>query len=192
MNMRIGFSIVYAILIAVLLFCAVKSFRSNKSIGRSVGLLNLSLIPPLIGNLVIIVSSIRELSFVGCYIYFLGMDLVMLALVRFTVEYCSVIVMGKLKRTVMYAAIALDAVQLILNLFFAHAFDLEVIQVQGAPYYRLVPLCGLYDIFQCYCYLFCCRCAYSKDIQRTLFRSSCNDASYQCMADFLYRITYTC
>lgn len=142
MNMRIGFSIVYAILIAVLLFCAVKSFRSNKSIGRSVGLLNLSLIPPLIGNLVIIVSSIRELSFVGCYIYFLGMDLVMLALVRFTVEYCSVIVMGKLKRTVMYAAIVLDAVQLILNLFFAHAFDLEVIQVQGAPYYRLVPLWG--------------------------------------------------
>ena len=142
MNMRIGFSIVYAILIAVLLFCAVKSFRSNKSIGRSVGLLNLSLIPPLIGNLVIIVSSIRELSFVGCYIYFLGMDLVMLALVRFTVEYCSVIVMGKLKRTVMYAAIALDAVQLILNMFFAHAFDLEVIQVQDAPYYRLVPLWG--------------------------------------------------
>ena len=142
MNMRIGFSIVYAILIAVLLFCAVKSFRSNKSIGRSVGLLNLSLIPPLIGNLVIIVSSIRELSFVGCYIYFLGMDLVMLALVRFTVEYCSVIVMGKLKRTVMYAAIALDAVQLILNMFFAHAFDLEIIQVQGAPYYRLVPLWG--------------------------------------------------
>lgn len=138
MNMRIGFSIVYAILIAVLLFCAVKSFRSNKSIGRSVGLLNLSLVPPLIGNLVIIVSSIRELSFVGCYIYFLGMDLVMLALVRFTVEYCSVIVRGKLKRTIMYAAIALDAVQLILNIFLLMLLILKLFRC------RMLRITGLF------------------------------------------------
>ena len=110
MTMRIGFSILYAVLAAVLLFCAVKSFRSNKSIGKSVGLLDLSFIPPLIGNLIIIVSNQRELSMAGCYIYFLGMDLVMLALVRFTVEYCSGIGRGKIKRTIMYIALTIDAV----------------------------------------------------------------------------------
>lgn len=161
MTMRIGFSILYAVLAAVLLFCAVKSFRSNKSIGKSVGLLDLSFIPPLIGNLIIIVSNQRELSMAGCYIYFLGMDLVMLALVRFTVEYCSGIGRGKIKRTIMYIALTIDAVQLFLNLFFGHAFNIEEIQVQGAPYYRLVPLNGQmfhrlvdYTVFFCVIVIF--------------------------------------
>ena len=142
MNMRIGFSIVFALLIAVQIFCAVKSFRSRKVMGKSVGLLNLSLIPPMIGNLMILVSSMHWLSITGCYIYYIGMDLVMLALVRFACDYCRGIIKGKSKNVIMYIALAFDSIQLMLNTFFGHAFDLEVIQVQGYPYYRLIPYWG--------------------------------------------------
>lgn len=142
MNMRIGFSIIFALLIAVQIFCAVRSFRSHKVMGTSVGLLSLSLIPPMIGNLMIIVSSMHWLSLFGCYVYFVGMDLVMLALVRFTDDYCSGLIKGKVKNIIMYIAIVFDSIQLMLNSVFGHAFDLEVIQVQGFPYYRLIPLWG--------------------------------------------------
>lgn len=142
MTMRIGFPVVFALLIAVLIFCAVKSFQSRKALGKTVGMLNLSMIPPMIGNLLIIVSTDRLLTVIGDYIYFLGMDLVMLALVRFSIEYCSGIGKGKVRRSIMYVALLTDAVQLSLNIFFGHAFTVEPIEVQGLPYYRLVPFWG--------------------------------------------------
>ena len=141
--MRIGFSIVFALLIAVLLFCAIKSFHSHKKIGKSVGLLDLSLIPPVIGNLIIIISSAHSFSMAGYYIYFIGMALVMLASVRFAAEYCGIIGKRYRPHIVMYTALILDIVQILLNLFFGHAFDIEAIEVQGAPYYRITPLWGL-------------------------------------------------
>ena len=54
------------------------------------GLLDLSLIPPVIGNLIIIISSVHHFSMAGYYIYFIGMALVMLASVRFAAEYCGI------------------------------------------------------------------------------------------------------
>ena len=142
MNIRIGFSVVFALLIAVLIWCAIKSFRSHKKIGMSVGQLNLSLIPPMIGNLMIIVSDARNVSIAGYYIYFLGMDLIMLTLGRFAWEYCRGIFKGRSQPIIMYILPALDAVQLLLNPFFGHAFDVELIEVQNAPYYRLLPFWG--------------------------------------------------
>lgn len=142
MNIRIGFSVVFALLIAVLIWCAIKSFRSHKKIGMSVGQLNLSLIPPMIGNLMIIVSDARNVSIAGYYIYFLGMDLIMLTLGRFAWEYCRGIFKGRSQPIIMYILLALDAVQLLLNPFFGHAFDVELIEVQNAPYYRLLPFWG--------------------------------------------------
>ena len=68
--MRIAFSVIFILLIAALGVCRVKARRSRKAIGPSVALLDAALIPPLIGNLIIIVSTGKTLSTIGCYINF--------------------------------------------------------------------------------------------------------------------------
>ena len=88
--MRVAFPVIFFGLIVALIVCAVFARRTRKSIGRPVMFLLLALIPPMIGNLILIVSTNRALSAVGYYIYFLGMDFVMLALLRFTGAYCAI------------------------------------------------------------------------------------------------------
>ena len=85
--MRILIAIILGLIIISLIVCAVVSARSRKSIGRSVSILECALIAPVMGNLIIIGSANQALSTVGYYIYFLGMDLVMFALINFIFDY---------------------------------------------------------------------------------------------------------
>ena len=87
---RVLFSIIFVVLILALGNCAQTAFHSHKAIGRSVALLLIGLIPPVIGNLVIISSTYKLGATIGSYIYFLGMDLAVYALLRFTFDYCSI------------------------------------------------------------------------------------------------------
>ena len=142
MNERIGFSLIFIFLIIIQSVCVVLARRSSRSIGSSVAMLCCSLILPVTGNLVIIASTNRILSLTGYYIYMLGMDMVLFALIRFTDRYCQGIGDGTQKPTVVYAALEFDCVQLLLNIVFKHAFEVERITVENAPYYRLVPHFG--------------------------------------------------
>ncbi len=142
MNIRIGFSVVFSILIAALIFCSVKSFRSQKSIGKAVGLLDIALIPPMIGNLIIIGSTVRESALVGYYIYFIGMNLVMMALMKFAAKYFYGTGNGQKVPTFMYILPVADTIQLLFNPVFGHAFNIETVEVQENPYYRLIPYFG--------------------------------------------------
>ncbi len=63
----------------------------------------------------------------------------MISLVRFTDRYCQGIGNGRQKPTFMYFALAADFVQMVMNIFFGHAFGVEKIIVHGSPYYRAVP-----------------------------------------------------
>ena len=139
--MRIIFAVIFAGLIAALLRCAHEARRSGKRMGIPVMYLLLALIPPLAGNLILILSTQRALSAFGCYVYFIGMDLVMLALLQFTLAYCSITWPRALRGTI-WALLSLDAVQLLANLFTGHAFGMEEIMAYGAPYFRLVPHFG--------------------------------------------------
>lgn len=138
MDLRIFYSAVLTILALVLAVCGTKALRSHKRFGKTVGLLELALLPPMIGNIIIIGSSVWLRSLIGYYIYFLGMDLVMFALVNFTNEYCRGIGDGQRKPTFVYIIIIADAVQMLLNPFFGHAFSLEPVEVQDKAYYRIV------------------------------------------------------
>ncbi len=142
MNERIGFSLIFIFLIIFQSVCVVLARRSSRSIGSSVAMLCCALILPVTGNLVIIASTNRILSLTGYYIYKLGMDMVLFALIRFTDRYCQGIGDGTQKPTVVYAALEIDCVQLLLNIVFKHAFEVERITVENAPYYRLVPHFG--------------------------------------------------
>lgn len=139
--MRIAFTIIFFCLILALLYCAHVARRSGKPISTAVMHMLLALVPPVIGNLILIISTNQTLSTIGCYIYFLGMDLVMLALVQFTAAYCY-LSWPKVYKYAIYGLLGIDAAQLLVNIFTGHAFTMERIMAYGAPYYRLVPLYG--------------------------------------------------
>ena len=140
--MRDTFAVIFVVLIFSLGSCCVIAFRSRKSNSLSVALLLGALIPPVTGNLIIIRSAEKELSLVGDYIYFIGMDIVLFALLRFTFEYCEIRWKNRALQVLVYLLIGADIVQLLVNPIFGQAFDNEAIIVEGFPYYRLVPYFG--------------------------------------------------
>ncbi len=143
---RLVFIIIFALLIATLLVCGIASLRSEKSIGKSVCLFCLSLIPPVLGNMIIIAAKSEGLAYVGCYTYYIGMDLIMYTLIRFTNEYCRIKNEKGLRNNsvpfwINYLLIV-DVIQLLLNIVFGHAFILQEIEAYGDPYFIMNPLMG--------------------------------------------------
>ena len=142
--MRVALSIIFVVLILILGVCVFFAARSRKAIGKYVALFVGSLIMPVAGNLFIISSVFETLSVVGCYIYFLGMDLVFFSLIVFMMHYCN-IPKNKITNTIryiVYGLLALDAIQLLLNIPFHHAFGIEQIEAFGSIYYRFIPYWG--------------------------------------------------
>ncbi|MBQ7990138.1 MAG: EAL domain-containing protein [Oscillospiraceae bacterium] len=142
MNMRIGVSLLLGIIVAVLVFCGVKGIRSRRSIGRYVGILDFALIPPVLGNIIVICTSSQIAAEFGYYIYFIGMNAVMCALVSFTCGYCKGVSGGQQKPLFLYVVLIADTVQVMLNIFTGHVFDTEAVDVGGRPYYRVVSHSG--------------------------------------------------
>ena len=137
--MRNVFAGVFIVLIVALAVCAAIASRSKRPVGKSVSLLLASLAPPLAGNLLITLSDVRIVSLIGCYFYFIGINLVMFALLRFTFAYCEVSPERKKYGWVAYILLIMDAVSILGNILFHHAFGLELIMVDGDVYYRFVP-----------------------------------------------------
>lgn len=140
--MRVALSITFVVLTVALGVCAFFAYRSKKPVGRPVAYLISALIPPIIGNLFIISAPIEYLSVVGCYIYFIGMNLVMLSLLNFFFSYCEITWHKKLILIIVGILLALDSIQLLLNIFTHHAFTMELIEAYGSNYYRFVPHVG--------------------------------------------------
>ncbi|MBO4928776.1 MAG: EAL domain-containing protein [Clostridiales bacterium] len=140
--MRYSFAGLYILMVVVLMTGIGVSRRSYKKIGKSVAMLLAMLIPPVIGNLIIVLSSTKGISMIGCYIYFIGMDTVILALLHFTFAYCVISWPSRKLKFAVYGLIAIDIIQFLLNPVFGHAFDTEPIPVDGFDYYRLIPYAG--------------------------------------------------
>ena len=139
---RIAFSILFPILILVLAWGARAARKSGKDIGVLVSFLLITLIPPVLGNWMIIIARHRWLALAGSYIYFIGMDCVMAALMRFTQSYCGMEDRFLPVRKGMHWLFLIDLVQYALNPFFHHAFDLEEISLEGSAYFLLIPYAG--------------------------------------------------
>ena len=125
-----------------LTLCAIDGRRRFTALGRAVAMLEVFLIPPIFGNCIIIMSHIRMLSFVGSYIYFIGMDFVVLGLMKFTRVYCRGAGKGQKPPKWIYYLLTLDVVQYLINPFTKHVFDLRPIPFEGKIYYSLVPGIG--------------------------------------------------
>ena len=140
--MRTIFSAIFTAVIIAQIVCVIKARRSVKPIARYVAAINSAIIPPLLGNLILIGSHDKFLSQIGCYIYFLGVDLVVMTLVQFTVEYCKTRNNVLSKPKIVYIPLAADAVQLLLNPFTGHAFDLKPVDYEESVYWKLEPYIG--------------------------------------------------
>ena len=149
--MRLLFSVIFILMIAALAWCARIALHSRKKVGSSLGLLLYGLIPPVFGNLIIICAAHETAAKVGCYIYFLGMDLAVLALLFFAISYCDYEKPGKRVTIPVGAILIIDVVQLLLNPFFGHAFDTEAVPFRGSTYYKVIPYAGqTYHRIVCY------------------------------------------
>lgn len=140
--MRKAFAFLILLLTGALCVCGFFARRSSKENAKVVLHMILSLIPPMIGNMLIIVTDDHLAADVGSYLYFLGMDLVMLSVVRFSFGYCGVAKPGKAIRYLVYTLLTADVIQLCLNPFFGHAFEHGMIEYEGYPYFQLIPHLG--------------------------------------------------
>lgn len=140
--MRIAFFCILISLIAALGVFARAAFRSSKKIGRAVAYMLCALVPPMIGNGIIIISSDRFLSTIGYYVYFLGMNVVMAALIHFTDQYCGIGQEKKINKVPGIILLTIDTIQLLCNIMWGHAFSTAALEAGGYTYYGLVPLAG--------------------------------------------------
>lgn len=140
--MRITYSVLYIILIFAMLGCTLIAKRSTRPFRNSVAWLESSVTLPILGNLMIILSDNRTVSFLGHYIYFIGIDIVLFALVNFTNQYCAGTGDGTQKPTVMYVMLGADMVQMMLNPLLGHAFDIKKAPNDTGAYYTLVIRAG--------------------------------------------------
>ena len=140
--MRLGVSLLITILLVALLVCLYLARRSKKEVKGYVAFLIAGMACPVVGNLLLILSTDQLFSTIGCYIYFLGMDIAVFSLLHFTYAYCE---MGKPRHAakwITYGLLLVDLIQYILNPFTGFTFTTEMILVEGLPYYRVVPLVG--------------------------------------------------
>ena len=141
--MRQLLSIIFVVSIVGLITCAIISVKSKRKFSNAVAFLLFGLIVPVLGNLFIIASDIRNLSLAGCYIYFIGMNIAMFAVFNFAFEYCHFYKKYRFVKFIIAGLLLLDTIQLLVNIKTGHAFTLELIpDVYGSDYYRFIPHIG--------------------------------------------------
>ena len=140
--MRLAFGIMFAAIIVAMAVCVRTARHSGKRMGFAAASLLAPLMLPMIGNMIIILSGNRTLSLIGCYLYYLGLDFSIAALIHFTRVYCRMEGPPKWYVYLAYSLLTIDVIQLLLNLFTHHAFRLVETQVEGYPYFDMVPLWG--------------------------------------------------
>ena len=149
--MRTTMSVVFMILIAALLACTVLARRSKKSIKQHVAFLVSGMALPVIGNLILTLSTTKVPALIGCYFYYIGLDVAFLALWHFTHAYCE---LGKPKISLtilVYSLLGFDFIHYISNPFLSLSFDVEAITVDDRPYYKMIPYLGqTYHRIVCY------------------------------------------
>ena len=140
--MRLAFGILFLVIIIALGICALIARHSGRRIGFAAAGLLAPLMLPMAGNMIIILSGNRILSLIGCYIYYLGLDISIAALLHFAHEYYRIEQTRKWFPQIAFFLLTVDVVQMLLNPFFHHAFELAEIEVDGFPYWKMIPLWG--------------------------------------------------
>ena len=140
--LRLLFGFILFVLAGVMAVCAGIARRSGKAIGNAAAIMLACTIPPVAGNAVIILSSHRILSVIGCYTYYIGMDVIIAAAFHFAFVYCRITWKSRAARALVCLLLLADIAQLLLNPFFHHAFEVQAVEVYGYDYYKMIPRLG--------------------------------------------------
>ena len=147
MSTQNKYSLTFLCCIMVLIICAIKAIKSDKKAEKFIGLFNLALIGPLVGNIIILQSQIEILSYIGYMLYYIGMSVVMIRLLRYTDVYCNEVknnvYNNKITHIIVQTILAFDIIQICLNPIFGHVFKLTESTIEGLTYYKPIPLIGL-------------------------------------------------
>ena len=139
MDYRLIFSVIFSVLSVAVAVCGAIALRSKKPIGLMLGRMLFSLLPPIVGNFLIVISTARTPAVIGHYLYYIGIDFTAFGLLRYALAYCNLSWRNNRFRVFVLTLLGIDVLQIIANLFFGHAFGIEVIELYGTPYYRLIP-----------------------------------------------------
>ncbi len=139
MNIRSVFSLIFITLSVALAVCGRVALQSKKAIGKPLGRMLYSLIPPVLGNLLIVSVSTKLPAVIGCYFYYIGIDFTVFFLLHYTLAYCNISWESHKLRGLVSFLLVIDVVQLAANIFLGHAFGMERIELSGRAYYRMVP-----------------------------------------------------
>ena len=139
--MRVAISAVITFVAVALVICAWISKKSERDIAPKVTAFLISLLPPVIGNLIIIAAHTEGFALFGRYLYAIGIDITMFCLLDFTLQYCD-LKWNQMWRGILTVCIAADIVQLMCNPFFGHAFAPDMMMVYGEPYYNVKSYIG--------------------------------------------------
>lgn len=155
--MRYTISVIFIAVIALLGLCVADSRRSKRAIAPYVSLLVGGLIMPITGNLLVTFTGNPYVASFGYYLYFIGMDLIMFALFRFTFKYCYLSWPRVAVKYILRSILIIDVVQVLCNMIFHHAFLLDPMIIDGYTYYSFIPLAGqTFHRIVCYSiYLIC-------------------------------------
>ena len=131
MNTQDQLSVLFLVLLAIQIACSILSFKSKKSIGKYTGLLNIAIMFPIIGNLIILRASNEAVSEIGYYTSYIGMTLILMAITMFTTVYCKGIEPERKhnKYYLMYVIGFFDIFQLLLGTILHHVFTVQKIML---------------------------------------------------------------
>jgi len=130
-NTQDQLSVLFLVLLAIQIACSILSFKSKKSIGKYTGLLNVAIMFPIVGNLIILRASNEAVSEIGYYTSYIGMTLILMAITMFTTMYCKGIEPERKhsKYYLMYVIGFFDIFQLLLGTMLHHVFTVQKIML---------------------------------------------------------------
>ena len=134
--------LLYGLLALTLIVTSCSAMRSKKPIGKSVSHLMVGLAIPVLGNLILVISTDQYISTLGCYVYFLGLDAAVIFLLLFTYAYCELGIPKKSVLILISSLFGIDLISYVLNPFLGFTFSTEMIEVDDRPYCRMIPHAG--------------------------------------------------
>ena len=158
--MRLAFAVIFLVLLAALCVCTVLAAHSKKAIGKYVAHLTGCTLPPITGNLILLLTTNSNVAMFGFYLYFLGVDIMIYSVLRFSYAYCEIKPPKHIRR-IQDILIILDALQYAFNPLTGLTFSVKAEMVEGFRYFESVPFIGqeihrivIYGIFTAVIFVF--------------------------------------
>ena len=131
-----GYIIALTILSLLVLFYINRSYKSNKEIARTVRRVLVVCLVPVAANAVIAISEDRLVNDIAYIWYLIGTNLILMALIRYSLEYCSFYYPRVEK--ICYLVLIADSISVGLNPVFSHVYKLQQTTLKDKNIYFLL------------------------------------------------------